>query len=147
MDLRINLIWMFVGSIIIGLFFNGMNLLAYRFNDLYLSSTLILSAVVMALFMCILEIVMHASAMGSVNIQLISIFSVLTLFAIYLLKSQVLVDDKQWLRRMISHHSTALTTSHSIRNKTRDKKIYKLASDIIDTQEREIALMKQLLLE
>ena len=37
---------------------------------------------------------------------------------IILLREQLLIDDKQWLRRMISHHSTALTTSHKIYNKT-----------------------------
>jgi uncharacterized protein (DUF305 family) len=46
---------------------------------------------------------------------------------------------------MISHHSTALTTSNIIHSKTRDSKIKKLAKEIIDTQEREITLMKSML--
>ena len=46
---------------------------------------------------------------------------------------------------MISHHSTALTTSHKILNKTKNKKIKKLAADIINTQEKEIKLMKSIL--
>ena len=46
---------------------------------------------------------------------------------------------------MISHHSTALTTSHKIYNKTNNPKIKKLAKDIIETQEREIKLMKSML--
>ena len=46
---------------------------------------------------------------------------------------------------MISHHSTALTTSHKISKKTRNSKIKKLAKEIIDTQEKEIELMKSML--
>ena len=65
--------------------------------------------------------------------------------SILLLRQQFLVDDKQWLRRMISHHSTALTTSHKIYNKTSNPKLKNLAKEIIDTQEKEIQLMKSML--
>ena len=44
------------------------------------------------------------------------------LISIILLRRQLLVEDKQWLKRMISHHSTALTTSHKIYNRTNDTK-------------------------
>ena len=46
---------------------------------------------------------------------------------------------------MISHHYTALTTSHKIYNRTNNSKLKKLAKEIIDTQEREIKLMKSIL--
>ena len=46
---------------------------------------------------------------------------------------------------MISHHSTALTTSHKIYNKTNNTKLKKLAKEIIYTQEKEIKLMKSML--
>ena len=62
--------------------------------------------------------------------------------SIILLRQQLFVNDTQWLKRMISHHSTALTTSHNIYEKTNDPRIKKLAFDIIETQEREISLMK-----
>ena len=64
------------------------------------------------------------------------------LVSVLLLRGQFVVSDKEWLKRMISHHSTALTTSHKIREKTNDNKIKKLAEEIIETQEREISLMK-----
>ena len=67
------------------------------------------------------------------------------IIAILLLREQLLVNDKQWLKRMISHHSTALTTSHKIYNKTSNPKLKKLAKEIIDTQEKEITLMKSML--
>ena len=46
---------------------------------------------------------------------------------------------------MISHHSTALTTSHKIYDKTSNPKLKKLAKEIVDTQEKEIQLMKSML--
>ena len=67
------------------------------------------------------------------------------IISVLLLQQQLFVDDKQWLKRMISHHSTALTTSHKIYNKTSNHELKKLAKDIIITQEREIQLMKSML--
>ena len=43
---------------------------------------------------------------------------------------------------MISHHSTALTTSHNILNKTKDMEVKELANDIIEIQDDEIKFMK-----
>ncbi len=57
-----------------------------------------------------------------------------------------MVDDNQWLKRMISHHSTALTTSEKIRERSKNKQVIKLADEIIDTQEREIKQMKNLII-
>ena len=62
--------------------------------------------------------------------------------SIMLLREQLYVNDEQWLKRMISHHSTALTTSHNIYNKTNNANLKKLAKDIIDKQEKEIKIMK-----
>ena len=65
--------------------------------------------------------------------------------SILLLRKQLFINDRQWLKRMISHHSTALTTSHKIYNKTNNPKLKKLAKEIIDTQENEIEIMKKML--
>ena len=62
----------------------------------------------------------------------------------FLLRKQLFVNDIQWLKRMISHHSTALTTSNIIYKRTKNPKVKKLAKEIIDTQEKEILLMKKL---
>ncbi len=146
MNLNHSLKWMFIGSIIIGIYFNAMNMLAYRFDDLYFSSkTLIYSALLMASNMCILEILMFYNYSGKFNIKLLVLFIILSLVLILMLRNQFLICDNNWLKRMISHHSTALTTSHKIEKRTKNKEIKKLANEIIETQEREIKLMKSLL--
>ena len=137
---------MFIVMVIIGILFNPMNILAYRFSDLYISQTLFYGGLLMASNMMWGHEIVHYLSMGHFNMLVFSVGIILSIsVAILLLRQQVLVDDKQWLRRMISHHSTALTTSHKIYNKTSNPKVKKLSKEIIDTQEKEIQLMKSML--
>ena len=137
---------MFIVMVIIGMLFNPMNILAYRFSDLYISQTLFYGGLLMASNMMWAHEIVHYLSMGHFNMLVFSLGIILSIsVSILLLRQQLLVDDKQWLRRMISHHSTALTTSHKIYNKTGNPKLKKSAKEIIDTQEREIQLMKSML--
>ena len=137
---------MFVVMVIVGVLFNPMNILAYRFNDLYLSLTLFYGGLLMASNMIWAHEIVHYFSMGHFNILVFSVGVILSvLISLYVLRDQFMVNDEQWLKRMISHHSTAITTSEKIYNRTNNKTIKKLAKDIIDTQEREITLMKLLL--
>ena len=123
-----------------------MNILAYRFSDLYLSRTLFYGGLLMASNMIWTHEIVHYLSMEHFNIYVFFIGIFLSIcVSIILLRRQLFVDDKQWLRRMISHHSTALTTSHKINNKTKNSKLKKLAKDIIATQEKEIQQMKSML--
>ena len=137
---------MFIVMVIIGMLFNPMNVLAYRFSDLYISQTLFYGGLLMASNMIWAHELVHYLSMGHFNMLIFSIGIILSIgVSIFLLRQQFLVDDKQWLRRMISHHSTALTTSHKIYNKTNNHELKKIAKEIIDTQETEIQLMKSML--
>jgi hypothetical protein len=137
---------MFIVMVIVGMLFNPMNVLAYRFSDLYVSQTLFYGGLLMASNMVWAHEIVHYVSMGHFNIFVFSIGVVLSIgVSILLLRQQLLIDDKQWLRRMISHHSTALTTTHKIYNRTTNPRVKKLAKEIIDTQEKEIRLMKSML--
>lgn len=137
---------MFIVMVIVGMLFNPMNILAYRFSDLYLSQTLFYGGLLMASNMMWAHEFVHYLSMGHFNILVLLIGIILSVIvSVVLLRQQLLVNDKQWLRRMISHHSTALTTSHKIYNRTSNLNIKKLAKNIIDTQEKEIQLMKSML--
>ena len=137
---------MFIVMVIVGMLFNPMNILAYRFSDLYISQTLFYGGLLMASNMIWAHEIVHYLSMGHFNILVFSVGIILSIgVSILLLRQQLLVDDKQWLRRMISHHSTALTTSHKIYDKTSNLKLKKLAKEIIDAQEKEIQLMKSML--
>jgi hypothetical protein len=136
----------FIAMVIIGMLFNPMNILAFRFSDLYLSLTLFYGGLLMASNMVWGHEVIHYLSMGHINMSVFFVGIILSIsISILLLREQLLVDDKQWLKRMIPHHSTALTTTHKIYNRTNNPKIKDLAREIIETQEKEIELMKSLL--
>ena len=141
---------MFIVMVIIGMLFNPMNILAYRFSDLYISQTLFYGGLLMASNMIWAHEIVHYLSMGHFNMLVFSVGVVLSLgISIILLRQQLLVDDKQWLRRMISHHSTALTTTTKLlennNNFENNPKLYRLAKDIVYNQNREILLMKSML--
>lgn len=60
-----------------------------------------------------------------------------------LVRTQVLVGDVAWMRAMVPHHSIAILTSE--RAGLEDERVRALASEIIETQRREIAEMKMLI--
>ncbi len=141
---------MFIVMVIIGMLFNPMNILAYRFSDLYISQTLFYGGLLMASNMICAHEIVHYLSMGHFNMLVFSVGIILSIsVSILLLRQQLLVDDKQWLRRMIPHHSTALTTTTKLLEKNDNFKdnpnLYRLAKEIIDTQEKEIQLMKSML--
>jgi len=146
MNLQKSLLWMFFGSIFIGIFLNAMNILANKFDDLYFSApTLIYSALFMASNMCILEILMYYDMHKEFKLYLFICFVLFSFFCVFLLRQQLGVNDNGYLKRMISHHSTAITTSKEILKKTNSIQVAKIAKDIISTQIKEINLMKNLL--
>jgi len=140
---------MFIVMVIIGMLFNPMNILAYRFSDLYISQTLFYGGLLMASNMMWAHEIVHYLSMGHFNMLVFSLGIILSIGVSILLRQQLLVDDKQWLRRMIPHHSTALTTTTKLLEKNDNFKdnpnLYRLAKEIIDTQEKEIQLMKSML--
>lgn len=90
--------------------------------------------------------IIHYLSMGHFNAEVFSLGIILSIStSMLLLRQQFLVSDNQWLKRMIPHHSTALTTSHKIYNRTTDARIKELSQEIIATQEKEIRLMKSIL--
>ena len=136
----------FIVMIIVGVLFNPMNALAFRYKDLYFSNTLFYGGILMACNMIWAHEIIDYLSMGHININVFLIGVVLSvLTVIYLLRNQFMVDDNQWLKRMISHHSTAITTSKNIAIKSKNAEVIKLANEIVDTQEKEITLMKSLI--
>lgn len=63
--------------------------------------------------------------------------------ALWLVRSQDTIDDVDYMRAMIPHHSIAIMTSE--RAKIRDPRTRALADEIIKAQRREIAEMKKLI--
>jgi len=138
----------FIIMTLVGIFLNPMNMLAYSINDLYFSTTLLYGGFLMASNMIWSHEIVHYLTMGHFNKNTFLFGILLSIFIVLLLRQQLFVNEKNWLKRMIPHHSTALTTTTRLIEKGKFKnnvKLYRLAKDIIYTQKREIAFMKLML--
>ena len=143
MRLHHTLLLMFFGSFLFqyygmsSLMTNSIENITNNYGKLYLS-------VIMGLFMVLLEIVMHDFSYHIVSFKYYGIFGVLFALFIYGYRKQIAIKDKQYLEEMIEHHSMALLTSSKILEKTNNYHVAKLAKEIIQKQEDEIATMKHL---
>lgn len=79
------------------------------------------------------------------NIQNLGIYICLLILCIYLYKIQFGVNDKNYIREMIEHHSMALLTSKQIIKKTDNSYVADIAQRIINTQESEIQEMRNII--
>jgi Domain of unknown function (DUF305) len=79
----------------------------------------------------------------SVNLAIFSGSIALFAIALWLVRSQATVDDVEYMKAMIPHHSIAILTSE--RSQITDPRVRKLADEIIEAQEREISEMKCLI--
>jgi Ca2+/Na+ antiporter len=144
MKITHTLIVMFVGSFIVQYFLMPPIMVN---NRMYITNNIgkAYNSVIMALFMVILEVMMHDHQYHILSLNLYAILiSALVLF-IYLYRKQIAINDKQYLEGMIEHHSMALLTSEEILKKTDNYDIAKLAKNIIQTQNDEIRVMSKLL--
>jgi len=144
MKITHSILFMFVGSFIVQYFIMPpimVSKLSYVTNNIgkaYL-------ATIMALFMVLIEVMMHDHQYHVLSANSYGIlFALLALFT-YLYRNQIAINDKQYLEGMIEHHSMALFQSEEILKKTDDYKIAKLAKNIIQTQTDELKIMTDLL--
>lgn len=102
-------------------------------------------SVIMSVLMGLLEVLMYDIHMQVINLYYyLILFFILSIF-IYLYRNQLYIDDKDYLKEMIEHHSMAILTSDEILQKTNSERVKKLAETILKTQEKEIEYMKQLI--
>jgi Ca2+/Na+ antiporter len=143
MELTFSLWFMMIGSFIIqltvmsGIMTNSYKNITFSAGKIYIST-------IMAFLMGLLEVLMFDIHMRTISIQYYLILIFLLVVFVYLYRNQVYIEDKDYLEEMIEHHSMALLTSEEILQKTQSERVKKLAENIISTQEKEIAYMKQL---
>jgi Ca2+/Na+ antiporter len=102
-------------------------------------------SVIMGLSMVLLEVMMHDHHYSVLSLNFYAILTVLLLLFVYLYRKQISIDDKQYLKGMIEHHSMALFTSEEILKKTDNYDIAKLAKNIKSQQTDELRVMEELL--
>lgn len=116
-----------------------------RFSHYHTSITRIYMALLMAAPMAVVMMLMMGRMYPSKKINLVIVASAIVLFMVILigLRTQTPIGDEQYMKAMIPHHSSAILVSKEAALK--DPEVRKLAEQIIQAQEKEIAEMNALL--
>jgi hypothetical protein len=71
---------------------------------------------------------------------------IIVIVSLIFIKNQIFISEKQYIKNMIPHHSMAILMSKKLlkNNKNITPKLAILANNIIDAQEKEIQILKQL---
>ena len=125
MKITHTLIIMFIGSFLIQYFLMSA-IMVENITDVTNSVGKAYMAVIMGIYMVLLEVMMHDHQYSVVSTSFYIGLTALLLLFIYLYRKQVAINDKQYLEGMIEHHSMALLTSKEILKKTDDYNIAKL---------------------
>jgi len=137
------LVVMVVGSFLVQYFMmsfvmaNKVSQITNNLGKLYVS-------IMMGLVMGILEVIMHDITYNTLSFKLYVILGLSTMICIYLYKTQLFIDDIQYLDGMVEHHSMALLTSNKILEKSNNYEVVALAKNIIQTQKDEIVKMGEI---
>ncbi|QIE47433.1 DUF305 domain-containing protein [Pseudohalocynthiibacter aestuariivivens] len=129
------------------LMFGLMYLNTYLISHVFWSETRAYMAIVMG---SVMAFVMLAFMLGMyknpiLNIAIFAGSLVVFAGALWLVRSQVTVQDRAYMRAMIPHHSIAIMTS--ARADITDPRVRTMANDIIYAQDKEIAEMRYLIAE
>jgi uncharacterized protein (DUF305 family) len=122
-----------------------MYLNTYQLDHVFFSETRTYMALVMGAAMAsiMLAFMRHMHTNRRVNVGIFVGSAVVFSVALWLVRSQVTVDDVSYMKAMIPHHSIAILTSE--RARLSDPRVRKLADEIIESQRREIDEMKALI--
>ena len=101
----------------------------------------VLMGATMAVIMLSFMLAMYTNRKANIAIFTGSVIAFAAM--LYLVRSQVTVEDRSFMRAMIPHHSIAIMTSS--RANISDPRVRKLADSIIAAQNKEIAEMKYLI--
>ncbi|MBW8452956.1 MAG: DUF305 domain-containing protein [Pseudomonas sp.] len=125
--------------------YGAMYLNSYALEHVMWSETRAWMALIMGSIMTIVMLLfmLKMYTVRSVNIIILLSSAVLFAVALWVVRSQVTIDDADYMKAMIPHHSIAIMTSE--RAQINDPRVRQLADEIVKAQRREIAEMKQLI--
>lgn len=122
-----------------------MYLNSYQLSHVFFSETRTYMAIYMGAAMAVVMLLfmLYMYKDKKKNSVVLGISIITFVGALFLVRSQITVDDQSWMSAMIPHHSIAILTSD--RANINDKRVQELAKNIIDAQRREIKEMQWLL--
>ena len=122
-----------------------MYLNSYALDHVFFSETRTYMALYMGAIMTLIMLAFMLNMYKNRTRNIAIFISALLVFAgaLWLVRSQATVDDVDWMKAMIPHHSIAILTSE--RARISDPRVRELADEIIEAQRREIDEMKRLI--
>lgn len=135
------LIIMFISGIL-----SGMNVFVVKISHIKLN----INDILMTLLMCSWMLLFMGIYYRNTSWLLYGLISVI--IVLYLIRTQILTSQSQFIRSMIPHHSMGIKMSQGLiqnnkKNKKNNAQLELLAMDIIETQNREIEIMKSIKLQ
>lgn len=117
----------------------------YKLDHVYFSESRAYMALLMGATMTMIMLAFMRNMLQNrkLNTGIVAGSLVVFFVSLYLLRSQVLVDDVDYMEAMIPHHSIAILTSE--RAQITDPRVRRLADSIINAQKKEISEMKKLI--
>lgn len=119
----------------------------YEWNHIYFSETRAYMALYMGAGMAVIMLAFMANMYKKTKLNLMIYGLSVIMFAVGIwgVRSQATVNQVDWMKAMIPHHSIAILTS--TRADIEDPRVRQLADDIIEAQKREIEEMQALVEE
>lgn len=116
-----------------------------EFDHIYLSVTRVYMTILMVAPMAIVMLLMMGGMYKNkkLNVGILAGSVLVFVVTLVFLREQTFIGDRQYMKAMIPHHSSAILTSENAAISNAETQ--KLAAEIIEAQEKEIKLMKQLL--
>lgn len=119
--------------------------LVYSFDHATFSVNRLMASIIMG---CVMAAVM-LSFMWSMysgrrtKVAVLALSAIAAIALLYVNRQQLLIEDVRFMRAMIPHHSIAI--NNATKAELSDPRVRKLADQIIEAQQREIAEMKRLI--
>lgn len=122
-----------------------MYLNSYQFSHVRFSETRTYMAIYMGAAMAIIMLgfMLNMYKNKKANVAIFAGSLIVFAASLFLVRSQVTVQDNAWMKAMIPHHSIAIMTSE--RAEIDDVRVKELANEIIKAQRREIKEMEWLI--
>lgn len=117
----------------------------FQLDHVIFSETRIYMALIMGSVMAIVMLLFMWPMYKNkkVNSIILAGSALVFVLSLWLVRSQVLIEDEGWMKAMIPHHSIAILTSE--RADISDPRVQELADKIIEAQREEIAEMERLI--
>ncbi|WP_116715557.1 DUF305 domain-containing protein [Euzebya tangerina] len=122
-----------------------MYLNTYQASHVEWSETRAWMALLMGATMAVIMLGFMWRSYNSTTVNVTIVIAAIAVFtaSLFLVRSQITINDTNWMKAMIPHHSIAILTSE--RAGIQDVRVQELATEIIQAQRREIAEMQWLI--